>query len=213
MPHTRGASKRLRQNAKRRLRNCATKKAIKTQVKTVLDAAGGSVDALREQFRVAVKKLDKAAAKRIIHPNMACARNRSWPRFCTRRPKPNQAPNREYLALLTADLLIARTFSTCQPERGSSGCRRSRGLLRRPAPYQKRKRGHQEGSNDKRIQEHAESQRETNLHERAEARQHQRPERPRHDQATGRDRAAGVRRALRGSRPSRQSDGTLEARG
>ncbi len=71
MPHTRGASKRLRQSAKRRLQNRATKKAIKTQVKTVLDAASGSVDALREQFRLAVKKLDKAAAKRIIHPNMA----------------------------------------------------------------------------------------------------------------------------------------------
>ena len=76
MPHTRGASKRLRQSAKRRLQNRATKKAIKTQVKTVLDAASGSVDALREQFRLAVKKLDKAAAKRIIHPNMA-ARKKS----------------------------------------------------------------------------------------------------------------------------------------
>jgi small subunit ribosomal protein S20 len=76
MPHTRSGSKRLRQNKARRVRNRATKKTIKTQIKTVVDAASGSVEALREQFRLAVKKLDKAAAKRVIHPNMA-ARKKS----------------------------------------------------------------------------------------------------------------------------------------
>jgi small subunit ribosomal protein S20 len=76
MPHTRGASKRLRQNENRRLHNRATKKAIKTQLKKVIEAASGPVEELREQFRLAAKKLDKAAAKRVIHPNLA-ARKKS----------------------------------------------------------------------------------------------------------------------------------------
>jgi small subunit ribosomal protein S20 len=92
MPHTRGASKRLRQNAKRRLQNRATKKAIKTQVKTVLDAASGSVDALREQFRLAVKKLDKAAAKRIIHPNMAARKKSQLAKVLNKKTQTPSSP-------------------------------------------------------------------------------------------------------------------------
>ena len=77
MPHTKSAKKRLRQNEKRRLRNRSTKSAIKTQIKKVLAAAkGGSPEELRTQLNLAAKKLDKAAAKRIIHPNLA-ARKKS----------------------------------------------------------------------------------------------------------------------------------------
>jgi small subunit ribosomal protein S20 len=77
MPHTRGAKKRLRQNEKRRLKNRATKSAIKTQIKKVLAASKeAGADQLRKEFNLAAKKLDKAAAKRIIHPNLA-ARKKS----------------------------------------------------------------------------------------------------------------------------------------
>jgi small subunit ribosomal protein S20 len=77
MPHTRSAKKSVRKTAKRRLRNRATKKALKTQVKEVLAAANtGSVEELRKQYNLAAKKLDKAAAKRVIHPNLA-ARKKS----------------------------------------------------------------------------------------------------------------------------------------
>jgi small subunit ribosomal protein S20 len=76
MPHTRGAKKRLRQTAKRRERNRETKKAIKTQLKRFQAAASGPIEELRKEFVVAVKKLDKAAAKRIVHPNLA-ARKKS----------------------------------------------------------------------------------------------------------------------------------------
>jgi small subunit ribosomal protein S20 len=76
MPHTRGAKKRLRQNAKRREANRASKKAIKTQLKRFEAAADGPVDQLRKEFVIAVKKLDKAAAKRVVHPNLA-ARKKS----------------------------------------------------------------------------------------------------------------------------------------
>jgi small subunit ribosomal protein S20 len=77
MPHTRSAKKNLRKGLKRRLHNRAVKREIKEQIKNVEEAAAsGSADKLKEQYRLAAKKLDKAAAKRIIHPNLA-ARKKS----------------------------------------------------------------------------------------------------------------------------------------
>ena len=77
MAHTSSAKKRLRQTQKRRLRNRATKKALKVQIKKVLAAAkDGNADTLKTEFNAAAKKLDKAAAKRVIHPNLA-ARKKS----------------------------------------------------------------------------------------------------------------------------------------
>ncbi len=75
MPHTRSAKKNLRKSEKRRLHNRAVKKTLKTHVKRVLSAAAeGTPEKLREEFKLAVRKLDKAAAKRIIHPNQAARR-------------------------------------------------------------------------------------------------------------------------------------------
>jgi small subunit ribosomal protein S20 len=77
MPHTSSAKKRLRQTEKRRLRNRAVKRTVKTHVKRVAAAAeGGTVEQLREEYNLAAKKLDQAAAKRVIHPNLA-ARKKS----------------------------------------------------------------------------------------------------------------------------------------
>jgi small subunit ribosomal protein S20 len=77
MPHTKSAKKRLRQNAKRRLHNRALKSTIKTQIKKVLAAAeGGTVEDLQKEYNLAAKRLDHAAAKRVIHPNLA-ARKKS----------------------------------------------------------------------------------------------------------------------------------------
>ncbi|HMC63462.1 MAG TPA: 30S ribosomal protein S20 [Gemmataceae bacterium] len=77
MPHTRSAKRRLRQSEQRRLQNRAIKSTIKTQIKKVLALAkAASTEQLQEEYRVAVKKLDKAAAKRVIHPNLA-ARKKS----------------------------------------------------------------------------------------------------------------------------------------
>lgn len=77
MPHTRSAKKQLRKSEKRRLHNRAVKRAIKTEIKKFTDlAAAGNVDELRKQFALACKKVDKAAAKRVVHPNLA-ARKKS----------------------------------------------------------------------------------------------------------------------------------------
>jgi small subunit ribosomal protein S20 len=76
MPHTRSAKKNLRKIAKRRLHNRTVKKGVKTELKGFQTALEGSVEEMRTQFKVACKKLDKAAAKRVIHPNLA-ARKKS----------------------------------------------------------------------------------------------------------------------------------------
>jgi small subunit ribosomal protein S20 len=77
MPHTRSAKKNMRKNEVRKLRNRTTKKIIKTQLKKFADtAATGTPEQLREEFTATVKKLDKAAAKRVLHPN-AAARKKS----------------------------------------------------------------------------------------------------------------------------------------
>jgi small subunit ribosomal protein S20 len=76
MPHTRSAKKNLRKSEKRRLHNRSVKKDIKTQLKSFLAAVDGPVDQLQKEYNLAAKKLDKAAAKRIVHPNLA-ARKKS----------------------------------------------------------------------------------------------------------------------------------------
>ena len=77
MPHTRSAKKQLRKTEKRRLRNRTVMKALKTQVKKVVAvSASGSLEDLRKECSLAAKRLDKAAAKRVIHPNQA-ARKKS----------------------------------------------------------------------------------------------------------------------------------------
>src|SRR5262245_17825101 len=76
MPHTRSAKKNLRKSEKRRLRNRAVKRTVKTHVKRFLEALDGPVDVAQKEYNQAAKKLDKAAAKRIVHPNLA-ARKKS----------------------------------------------------------------------------------------------------------------------------------------
>jgi small subunit ribosomal protein S20 len=71
MPHTSSAKKHLRQSEKRRLRNRAIKRTIKTHIKRFLAALDGPDEALQQEYNLAAKKLDKAAAKRVIHPNLA----------------------------------------------------------------------------------------------------------------------------------------------
>ena len=72
MPNIASARKRHRQNIKRRARNRAVKSELKTEIRDVHEmAAAGKLPKAETEFRVAVAKLDRAAAKRIIHPNRA----------------------------------------------------------------------------------------------------------------------------------------------
>jgi small subunit ribosomal protein S20 len=76
MPHTSTAKKRLRQGKRRRLHNRAVKKDVKNQLKNFESLLNSPIEELRKAYNIAAKKLDKAAAKRVVHPNLA-ARKKS----------------------------------------------------------------------------------------------------------------------------------------
>ncbi len=72
MPNTNAAKKRLRQNLVHRLRNRSIKSAIKTSLRQVHAAlTAGNVEESETLYRLAVKNLDRAAARNIIHANRA----------------------------------------------------------------------------------------------------------------------------------------------
>ena len=76
MANIKSQKKRILTNAKRAARNKAVKSELKTRVKTAIATASatGEADANAEEVRLAIKKLDKAAAKGVIHPNQAARR-------------------------------------------------------------------------------------------------------------------------------------------
>ncbi len=74
MANIRSQIKRNRQNERRRLRNKAARSEIKTRVKLAVAAAETGADDSAEALRLAVKRLDKAAAKGMIHKNQAANR-------------------------------------------------------------------------------------------------------------------------------------------
>ena len=64
--------KRNRQNERARVRNKAVRSSVKTSLKKFRTAAdAGERDAAAELFREAARKLDKAAAKGVVHANFA----------------------------------------------------------------------------------------------------------------------------------------------
>jgi len=78
MAHSRSARKRIRQNRRRRLRNRSRKSRVKTAVRAVLERVSSGADpaALDALYRRAASELDRAAKRRVIHPN-AAARKKS----------------------------------------------------------------------------------------------------------------------------------------
>jgi small subunit ribosomal protein S20 len=66
--------KRNRTNEAARLRNKAAKSEIKTRIKTATRAVDEGAGTVTEDLRVAVKRLDKAAARGTIHKNQASNR-------------------------------------------------------------------------------------------------------------------------------------------
>lgn len=75
MPNTPSAIKRLKQNVKRRMHNRITKKIIKTFSKrAVLAAEAKQFEKAEADLRTAIAKIDKAGARRVLHPNTAARR-------------------------------------------------------------------------------------------------------------------------------------------
>ncbi len=74
MANIKSQIKRNRQNEKRRLRNRAVRSELRTREKALLAAVG--TDGEAEALRQTIKRIDKAAAKGVIHKN-AAARKKS----------------------------------------------------------------------------------------------------------------------------------------
>ena len=72
MANIKSQKKRIITNAKRTERNKAVKSELRSRVKTARETKGTADNA--EALRLAVKRLDMAAAKRIIHPKQAARR-------------------------------------------------------------------------------------------------------------------------------------------
>jgi small subunit ribosomal protein S20 len=66
--------KRNRQNEKRRLRNKSVRSEVRTRTKTALDTAAAGGEELVEALRLAMKRIDKAASRGVIHKNQAANR-------------------------------------------------------------------------------------------------------------------------------------------
>ena len=66
--------KRNRQNEKLRLRNRTVRSEINTRSKAALAAVEHDDEAGAEELRQAIKRIDKAAAKGVIHKNTAARR-------------------------------------------------------------------------------------------------------------------------------------------
>lgn len=78
MPNTKSAAKKLRVIRRRTLRNKMLKSALRTTIKKYEKAieAGASIEEIREKLRQALRALDKAVTKGILHKNTA-ARKKS----------------------------------------------------------------------------------------------------------------------------------------
>ena len=74
MANIKSQIKRNKTNEKRRLRNKAARSEIKTRVKVALTVAADSPEEATAAVRTAIKRIDKAAAKGIIHKNQAANR-------------------------------------------------------------------------------------------------------------------------------------------
>jgi small subunit ribosomal protein S20 len=72
MANIKSQLKRIRQNERRRVRNKAVRSELKTREKNAVLAVG--TDGEAAQIQVAQKRLDKAAAKGVIHKNAAARR-------------------------------------------------------------------------------------------------------------------------------------------
>jgi small subunit ribosomal protein S20 len=66
--------KRNRQTAKRQARNKAVRSELRTRTKKAINAVDEGAENTVEALRLAIKRIDKAAAKGVIHKNQAANR-------------------------------------------------------------------------------------------------------------------------------------------
>ena len=74
MANIRSQIKRNRQTVKRQARNKAVRSELRTRTKKANAAIAEDVSSAEDEIRLAIKRIDKAAAKGVIHKNQAANR-------------------------------------------------------------------------------------------------------------------------------------------
>ncbi len=74
MANIKSQIKRNRQNEKRRVRNKTVRSELRTRTKSAVSAAETGAENAAEAERLAMKRIDKAATKGVIHKNAAARR-------------------------------------------------------------------------------------------------------------------------------------------
>ncbi|HUY05670.1 MAG TPA: 30S ribosomal protein S20 [Acidimicrobiales bacterium] len=74
MANIKSQIKRIKQNEVRRERNRAVRSEIRTRTKNALSAVEVGAENSVETLKTAIRRIDKAAAKGVIHPNQAARR-------------------------------------------------------------------------------------------------------------------------------------------
>jgi small subunit ribosomal protein S20 len=88
MAHTKQALKRARQNERLRVKNKAMRSDLKSQIKSLRAAfAANDAAAVAAGLKVTQSRLDKAAKRRVLHPNAAARiKSRLARRLAGRKP-------------------------------------------------------------------------------------------------------------------------------
>ena len=74
MANIKSQIKRNRQTIKRQARNKAVRSELRTRTKRAISAIDSGAEDVEETLRLAIKRIDKAAAKGVIHKNQAANR-------------------------------------------------------------------------------------------------------------------------------------------
>ena len=84
MANTRSARKRIKQNDRRRMRNRAVRSTIRSAVKTARGAVTEKTPQAKESVLEAIRILDRAVTRGIIHRNTAARKKSSLARSMAR---------------------------------------------------------------------------------------------------------------------------------
>ena len=87
MPNIKSAKKRVKVISTKTMQNRAVNSQLKTEIKKANAAIEGNAENKADAVRVAVKKIDQAVAKGILHKNTAAERSQPSTRSCTPAPR------------------------------------------------------------------------------------------------------------------------------
>lgn len=90
MANIKSQIKRNRQNEVRRERNKSVRSEMRTRTKRALQAATAGAEDAAERLQAAVRRIDKAAAKGVIHPNQAARRKSRLMRHANEAAQANE---------------------------------------------------------------------------------------------------------------------------